>query len=119
MEHDLEAGVIPWRTGKRKKADIKAEIYIVTGRHGFLKIPESFCKECHMFYRSVQKAAEEVDAEVDIQLKSYWTRFLRPLLKGGYHPPVLLVNGQLFSQGYEVPDEDELAEEFRRISGSG
>ena len=105
MSEDLKAGLIPFSGGK---ADI--EIYVVTGVHGFFKIPESFCKECHLFYNAAKKAAEQVDREVDIEVKSYWSRFLRPLVRGGYHPPVMLVNGKKLAQGYDVPEPEEVVE---------
>lgn len=106
-ESELKAGILPF-TGS--KAEI--EIYIVTGFHGLVKIPESFCKECHMFVRAAQEASEKLDQEVDIQVKSYWTRFIRPLLKGGYHPPVMLVDGKLLAQGYDVPESERIIEKL-------
>jgi hypothetical protein len=112
-EDYLYADLIPFR--RSGDGGIKAEVYVATGRHGLIRIPESFCKECNLFVNAVQKASEQVDAEVSIQIKSYWTRFMRPLLKGGHHPPVLLINGELYSQGYQVPDKDELADELRSI----
>ncbi|MFB6245673.1 MAG: hypothetical protein ABEJ03_05005, partial [Candidatus Nanohaloarchaea archaeon] len=71
---------------------------------------ESFCRECHLFVRSAQEAAEEFDGEVDISVRSYWTRFPRPLLEGGYHPPVMLVDGDMVAQGENVPSKQEVSE---------
>lgn len=107
----LNADTLPFH-GRGSEAGIKIELYVVTGRHGILTVPESYCKECNLFYKSAKEAAEEADFEVDIQLKSYWTRFLRPLLKGGTHPPVMLVNGDLVAQGYDVPDKEFLLEKI-------
>jgi hypothetical protein len=100
---ELKASLIPF---KGREADI--QIYVVTGFHGFLRIPESFCKECNLFYNAAKRAAEQSEGEVDIQVKSYWTRFLRPLIKGGFHPPVMLVNGKVISQGYNVPEPEDI-----------
>lgn len=108
-ESELKAGTVPFTGGK---AEI--EIYIVTGFHGLVRIPESFCKECHMFVRAARKASEQTDQEIDIQVKSYWTRFLRPLIKGGVHPPVMLVNGKLVAQGYDVPESERIIEKLTR-----
>jgi predicted Rdx family selenoprotein len=110
-EDELQASMIPFTGGK---AEI--EIYVVTGFHGFLRIPESFCKQCNLFYRAAGIAAEESERDVEIQVKSYWTRFLRPLLKGGYHAPVMLVNGKMVSQGYDVPEPDEVLEALAQDS---
>jgi len=109
----LKADILPFR-GESSDSDVLVEIYVVTGKHGFLSIPESFCKECNLFYHSAEEAAEKSDKDVEIRVKSYWTRFLRPLLKGGYHAPVILVDGEMFSQGYDVPDVDELVEVIDR-----
>ncbi len=112
--HSIKASILPFE-GKTD-SDITAEVYVVTGMHGIIRIPESFCKECHLFIRAVQQASEEIDGEVDIQVKSYWTRFLRPLIRGGFHPPVLLVNGKLFSQGYDVPEKEKLVKRFQELN---
>ncbi len=106
-EFEFTASLIPFTS---KKAEI--EIYVVTGLHGFFRIPESFCKECNLFYQAAKRAAEEAEGEVEIEVKSYWTRFLRPLLKGGYHAPVILVDGKKVSQGYDVPDKEELLDKL-------
>ena len=88
--------------------DARIEIYVVSGIQGFFRIPESFCKECNLFYQAANKASEESNTQADVQVKSYWTRFLRPLLKGGYHPPVILVDGKIVGQGYNVPEKQEI-----------
>ncbi len=110
VEDAPRASLIPF-TGK---ADI--EVYIVTGLHGFFRIPESFCRECNLFVKAAQDAAEQVDFDVDIRVKSYWTRFLRPLIRGGTHPPVMLVNGEIVAQGYDVPEVDEIVERLEESS---
>jgi hypothetical protein len=89
-------------------SEAEIEIYVVSGLQGFLRIPESFCKECSMFYHAARQASEEVDEDVNISVRSYWSWFLKPLLKGGYHPPVILVNGSILSQGYDVPDKEDI-----------
>lgn len=106
-ENDLRAKLIPF-TGK----DSEIKIYVVTGLHGGIRIPESYCEECNLFVKAAKDAVREVDQDVDISVRSYWTRFLYPLLKGGYHPPVILVNGELVSQGYDVPDKELIKEKL-------
>lgn len=113
-EEGLKPSLNPFRSGS--DADVEIDLYVVTGKHGFLRIPETFCKECNLFYRAAEKAAEDVDAEVDISVKSYWTSFLLPLLKGGFHAPVMLVNGELVAQGYDVPEEDFLKDKMREMA---
>lgn len=105
------AGLMPFRSAG-SDAENLIEIYVVTGRHSFLRIPEGFCKECNMFYHAAEEAVEESEADVDIVVKSYWTRFLRPLVRGGFHPPVLMVNGKVVAQGIDVPSKDMIIESF-------
>lgn len=107
---DLKASIIPGKSSDSGEVDIV--IYVVTGRHGILKIPESFCKECNLFYQAAKQASEDVDFEVSISIRSYWTRFLYPLLKGGHHPPVMLMDGELVAQGYDVPDKEYLRDKI-------
>lgn len=86
---------------------------MVTGLHGGIRIPESYCKECNLFVKAAEDAVREVDRNVDIAVRSYWTRFLHPLLKGGYHPPVMLINGEIVAQGYDVPDKELIKEKLK------
>jgi hypothetical protein len=86
---------------------------VVTGLHGGIRIPESYCKECNLFVKAAEDAVREVDRNVDIAVRSYWTRFLHPLLKGGYHPPVMLINGEIVAQGYDVPDKEPIKEKLK------
>lgn len=83
-------------------------VYVVTGWHGKLRVPESFCKECHMFTRCAQLASEEVDVPVSISVRSWWTHFPWALRHGGYHPPVMVVGGKRLCQGHDVPTTEEV-----------
>lgn len=98
--HDLRAKLLPF------EGDSEIKIYVVTGLHGGIKIPESFCEECNLFVKAARESVQEVDRDVNIDVISYWTRFLYPLLKGGHHPPVMLINGEVVAQGYDVPDKE-------------
>lgn len=83
-------------------------VYVVTGRHGRLTIPESFCRECHRFVRAADVAAERVDAPVTVRVVSWWTHVLSALRHGGYHLPVMVVDGERLSQGHEVPSPEDV-----------
>jgi len=83
-------------------------VYVVTGWHGKLRVPESFCKECHIFTRRAQLAGEEVDTAVNISVRSWWTHFPWALRRGGYHPPVMVVGGKRLCQGHDVPTTEEV-----------
>lgn len=103
---ELRARLVP--SLGRSKATITIDIYVVSGRHGILRVPESFCRECHLFTRRADQAVERVDADVEVRVFSWWTRFLGALRHGGYHPPVMVVGGRRLCQGRDVPTTDEV-----------
>lgn len=96
----------------REAVDVK--IYLVTGRHGAVRIPERFCRECNLYVRAADAAAEQVDRPVDVHVYSWWTRFLGALRYGGYHPPVMVVGGKKLCQGHEVPSTEEVVEAIEK-----
>lgn len=98
-------------------AAVQVTVYVVTGRHGRVTIPESFCRECHMFARRADAAAERVDATVDVRVVSWWTHLPWALLRGGYHPPVLTVDGSRLCQGHDVPPVEEVVAAIREALG--
>ena len=101
-ERLLDADLLPsFRSTESATVDI--EIYVVTGRHGLFDVPESLCRECHMFARRADAAAEQVSVDGDVHVYSWWTRFLGALRHGGYHPPVMIVGGERLCQGHDVP----------------
>jgi len=103
---ELRARLVP--SFGRSGATVTIDIYVVSGRHGILRVPESFCRECHVFTRRADQAAERVDADVEVRVFSWWTRFLGALRHGGYHPPVMVVGGRRLCQGRDVPTTDEV-----------
>jgi len=102
------ASLLPWRSGG--EADLTITVYIVTGKHGKLRIPESFCRECNLFVRAADLAAEQVDADVKVRVVSWWTHILSALRYGGYHAPVMVVGRKRLCQGYDVPTTCEVLE---------
>ncbi|WP_246057963.1 hypothetical protein [Halonotius terrestris] len=101
------ASLLPWRSSGTA-ADLEITVYIVTGYHGKLRIPESFCRECNLFVRAADQAAAEVDADVRVTVRSWWTHVLGALRYGGYHPPVMVVGGKRLCQGHDVPTTEEV-----------
>lgn len=101
------ASLLPWRS-TTQDADLTITVYIVTGKHGRLRIPESFCRECNLFVRAADVAAEQVEADVNVRVVSWWTHVLSALRYGGYHAPVMVVGDELLCQGYDVPTSDEV-----------
>jgi hypothetical protein len=109
---DLQATLWPSRRDKQDEA-VQITVYIVTGRHGLLRIPEAFCRECHLFVHAVDEATDQIDVPVDIDVVSWWTRFPWALRHGGYHPPVLVVGDRLMAQGEDVPSVDDVVRAIR------
>lgn len=103
----LDAELLPsFRARPTDTVDI--EIYVVTGRHGPFTVSERFCRECHLFARRADAAAEQASVDVDVHVYSWWTRFLGALRHGGYHPPVMVVGGTRLCQGHDVPTTEEV-----------
>ena len=103
------ASLLPWRSSRRD-ADLTISVYIVTGKHGRLRIPESFCRECNLFVWAADMAAEQVDADVEVRVVSWWTHLLSALRHGGYHAPVMVVGNRRLCQGYDVPTTCEVVD---------
>lgn len=113
---DLVASLWPW-AGDDSTPAVEIVVYVVTGTHGGLTIPERFCRECHRFVRAADVAAERVDVDVEVTVRSWWTHLPFALRHGGYHAPVMVVGGKRLCQGYDVPTVDEVVaavEEARR-----
>lgn len=114
----LQADLWPsFGTGSGSSTEsVDVEVYVVTGLHGGLRIPESFCRECHLFVRAAETAAERVDVPVDVHVYSWWTRFLGALRYGGYHPPVMVVGGTKLCQGEVVPSTEDVVGGIERAA---
>lgn len=106
--------LLPWRS-KDTDANFTITVYIVTGKHGKLWIPESFCRECNLFVRAADVAADQVDANVEVRVISWWTHILSALRYGGYHAPVMVVGGKRLCQGYDVPTSEEVVEAIEAV----
>ncbi|MDE1765575.1 MAG: hypothetical protein KGI27_04765 [Thaumarchaeota archaeon] len=85
-------------------------IYKITGKQLFFNVPESVCEECDLTVNIAKKVLSEMgNKKITLEVKPWMNKALSSLFKGGWHPPVLLINGKVFSQGI-VPDEQKLRE---------
>jgi len=85
----------------------------MTGRQLFFNVPETICKECDLSIAQVKNVANRIDGnKINIEVKPWFNHMFQVLLKGGWHPPVVTVNGKIFSQGI-VPDFKELENKLR------
>lgn len=106
----LVARLLPAWGRDEDPADVEIVVYVVTGKHGGLRIPESFCRECNLFVRAADQAAEGADADVSVRVVSWYTHVLSALRHGGWHAPVMVVGGKRLCQGYDVPTVEEVGE---------
>ena len=81
-------------------------VYPITGRQLFFNVPHSFCEECDLTVRLVKRVSADFP-QVEVRIKPWFNNVFDALRRGGWHPPVVTVNGKVSSQGV-VPDEDGL-----------
>lgn len=89
---------------------VEVRVYKFTGWQGPFKIPEAWCRECDLFVRTADRAAEAVDAPVEVDVIPWVTHVFGALRFGGYHPPVLVVDGRRIAQGEDVPSVDRVVD---------
>lgn len=91
-------------------------IYPIAGRQLFFRVPESICAECDLTVRAVKQAVEILGnpPELEVRIKPWLNHLPEALFRGGWHPPVVTINGKRFSQG-AVPDVAALRETLRRL----
>ena len=87
--------------------------YPMTGKQLFFTVPHRICEECDLTVRAVQRATSDLPG-VEVRIRPWFRYLLGALRRGGWHPPIVTVDGKLYSQGV-VPDVAEL----RAALGSG
>ncbi len=95
---------------------VEVRVYRFSGRQGLFTIPESWCRECDMFVRAVDQAAEQIDDPVDVTVLPWFVHMFGALRYGGYHPPVLVVDGERIAQGEDVPTVERVVEAIQAAS---
>ena len=98
---------------KMRKSDgkVKITIYEWAGKKGPFRI-NSKCDECDIGIPLVKDIVKRVDRDrgrVRVEVKPWLDNFFEVLWKGGWHAPIILVNGKIFSQGI-IPDAKKLKE---------
>ncbi|HJM74638.1 MAG TPA: DUF3179 domain-containing protein [Dehalococcoidia bacterium] len=61
-------------------------------------MPHSWCEECDLTIRTARRAAEQV-GDVEVKVKPWFNHLFDALRRGGWHAPVLTIDGKIFSQG--------------------
>jgi glutaredoxin len=81
-------------------------VYPITGRQLFFRVPHSWCEECDLTIRTVQQVIDGHD-HLELRVKPWINNIVDALRRGGWHAPVVTIDGNLFSQGL-VPDANAL-----------
>jgi hypothetical protein len=90
--------------------EVRVTIYRVTGKQlFFFKVNPASCRECDLMVNVVEKALDELSEVVraKLEVKPWLNYFLFSIFRGGYHPPVLIVEGRVVSQA-AVPTVEEV-----------
>lgn len=94
---------------------VTIKIYRISGDQLFFNIPSKWCEECDLSVSIAKKVANEIgNNKVKIVVKPWINNLLEILPKGGWHPPVVLVNDKIISQGV-VPNLDFLKEKVMQL----
>jgi hypothetical protein len=79
---------------------IAVTVYRITGRQGPINIPHRFCEECDLTIHVVQQVIADLDEpHVAMTVRPWLLWFWKPLLRGGWHAPIVTVNHRIISQG--------------------
>ena len=89
-------------------------VYPMTGRQLFFNVPHAICEECDLTIRLVQRVASDLP-DVEVRIKPWFNHLFDALRRGGWHPPVVTINGKIATQGI-VPDEAELRSALARAA---
>ena len=89
------------------KDSVKITVYRWAGKKWFLRI-KGECIECDLTVSQVRTlAARNPDWPVEWEIKPWLSHLWESLGRGGWHPPVVLVDGKLVRQG-TIPTLAEL-----------
>ena len=87
-------------------------VYPMTGRQLFFNVPHAVCEECDLTVRLVRRVAADLP-HVEVRIKPWFNHLFDALRRGGWHPPVVTIDGKIATQGV-VPDEDRLRRALAR-----
>lgn len=81
-------------------ADVKITVFRWAGAWGPFKVTIP-CGECSLTKDVIADTVEnELNGiDVEVEMRDWLSEWWKPLLKGGWHAPIVLVDGKLVSQG--------------------
>lgn len=83
-------------------------LFPIAGKQFFFNVPDSWCEECDLTHQLIQKITADYE-DIEIEVKPWIENLPKALRRGGWHPPVVLIDDKLFSQGV-VPNDRKLRE---------
>ena len=87
----------------------------MTGRQLFFNVPHADLRGVRPHGgRLVQRVASDLP-DVEVRIKPWFNHVFDALRRGGWHPPVVTINGKIATQGV-VPDEAELRSALARAA---
>jgi len=87
---------------------MRVTIYRFTGKQGFFTIPERYCEECDLTIAATRDVLQELnESRFELVIKPWFLYFWEPLWRGGWHAPIVTIDGRIFSQGI-VPKKAEI-----------
>ena len=79
---------------------VQVVVYRITARQFFFTVPDHVCEECDVTVSITRKVVEKVGPLMArLTVKPWLDSLVEALLMGGWHPPVVAVNGTIVSQG--------------------
>ena len=98
-----------------KKKTVRLTLYRYAGKFLFFRIKKR-CKECDISYVILQRLMTEqlLGKPVSLRIVPWLDNFWKIIWRGGWHAPILTVNGKVFSQG-RVPEIPKLLSKIGEI----
>ena len=95
-------------------------VYPITGRQlGPLSIPHRFCEECDLTIHQVRRVVAELGRDdIEVRIKPWIRHAVDALRRGGWHAPVVTIDGRVFSQGV-VPEAEALRAALQQATPIG
>lgn len=86
----------------------KVTVYTFTGRQGWIRVPRRICDACDLTVSTVRDIVSKLgDGRVDLEVRPWLPNLFRALAVGGWHPPVVVVDGRVVEQG-RVPKPERI-----------
>lgn len=91
----------------KQRDSVTITVFPITGRQLFFTVPGRWCEECDLTVHVARYVADRHPGRVRFEAKPWLNHLIGALRRGGWHPPVVLVEGRRVSQG-RVPNPEAL-----------